>query len=346
MRQLLFTVLLSFFGFLQGQGLIYVKDSSDQREVITLTRSTLASSVDYTKYTPTNYQQVGGTCVAHSFAKARAILLNKRLNETDNVKKLAHHFSPYFIYFNLTSPNDTGCSRGLNIETAARFVLNYGLAPMVMVEYPSYYPFTQYCLGFPYPNRYPQYYSEDAQVAASYKFTSIYRLNTAYDVKYALNEGMAVVVGMTLTEEFAQTKVSTYSYGLYHRPISQGHAMVVVGYSDYIMGGAFKIANSWGTQWGDNGFVWIDYNSFMKMLVVAYGCSDVSTMTYGAPPADTTATAPLAKFSDSILQSPSFDTSSAKGVELIPSDDIKALKKKIKAPKKYMMDLSAKKEGE
>ena len=38
------------------------------------------------------------------------------------------------------------------------------------------------------------------------------------------------------------------------------HAMLVVGYSD--VNNAFKVVNSWGTEWGDDGFVWIDYAAF------------------------------------------------------------------------------------
>ena len=54
-----------------------------------------------------------------------------------------------------------------------------------------------------------------------------------------------------------------------------GHAMTVVGYDDNIWSdingngavepgelGAFKIANSWGTAWGNAGFVWAAYDAF------------------------------------------------------------------------------------
>jgi hypothetical protein len=44
-----------------------------------------------------------------------------------------------------------------------------------------------------------------------------------------------------------------------------GHAMTVVGWSDAKK--AFKVQNSWGKDFGDNGFVWIDYNYFIKLLI-------------------------------------------------------------------------------
>lgn len=38
------------------------------------------------------------------------------------------------------------------------------------------------------------------------------------------------------------------------------HAMLIVGYDDARQ--AFKVRNSWGSDWGDNGHVWIAYSSF------------------------------------------------------------------------------------
>ncbi len=40
------------------------------------------------------------------------------------------------------------------------------------------------------------------------------------------------------------------------------HAMVIAGYDD--SRNAFLVMNSWGTSWGDKGFVWIDYQFFLK----------------------------------------------------------------------------------
>ena len=43
------------------------------------------------------------------------------------------------------------------------------------------------------------------------------------------------------------------------------HAMVIVGYDDNKFGGAFQIANSWGSGWGQNGLFWIRYQDVKQI---------------------------------------------------------------------------------
>jgi hypothetical protein len=42
------------------------------------------------------------------------------------------------------------------------------------------------------------------------------------------------------------------------------HALLIVGYDDNY--GAFKFINSWGPNWGDNGFGWISYNIYNAVV--------------------------------------------------------------------------------
>ena len=45
------------------------------------------------------------------------------------------------------------------------------------------------------------------------------------------------------------------------------HAMVITGYDDDMgANGAFRIVNSWGSNWGDNGYFWVDYNFFANQF--------------------------------------------------------------------------------
>ena len=61
------------------------------------------------------------------------------------------------------------------------------------------------------------------------------------------------------------------------------HAMIIVGYKE----GFFKVLNSWGTGFGDNGYVWIS-NSILEEKI-NYVCYAKKTMENLAPPGSTVA---------------------------------------------------------
>ena len=58
---------------------------------------------------------------------------------------------------------------------------------------------------------------------------------------------------------FNETKnmYTTYSF----QEDSCGHAVLIVGYDDEK--DAFKIVNSWGSDWGDEGYGWVSYDFFL-----------------------------------------------------------------------------------
>ena len=61
-----------------------------------------------------------------------------------------------------------------------------------------------------------------------------------------------------------------------------GHAFTIVGYDDNIkvnyngkeLTGAFKILNSWGTGWGNDGYMWIMYDAFYQRSKCGIKCED------------------------------------------------------------------------
>jgi len=97
------------------------------------------------------------------------------------------------------------------------------------------------------------------------------------DMKAELTVGNVINVSLFLYTDFTQ-----YTGGVYKGNGTwwldglkiQSHAMCVVGFDD--SKNAYKVVNSWGPTWGENGFIWIDYNTFESMCNVAFISYDYS----------------------------------------------------------------------
>lgn len=84
--------------------------------------------------------------------------------------------------------------------------------------------------------------------------------------KTALAAGHPIIFGMALFDSFDKQKVK----GVVPEPTPNesgreshgGHAMLCVGYSDADQ--IFIVRNSWGTEWGDNGYCYIPYRYLMN----------------------------------------------------------------------------------
>jgi len=75
-----------------------------------------------------------------------------------------------------------------------------------------------------------------------------------------------IAIGARLGERFMQWNNSSILSSDTEKVQGQHayHALVVVGFDD--SKSAFRIRNSWGTDWGDNGSIWIDYDFFITQF--------------------------------------------------------------------------------
>lgn len=252
-----------------GQGMKFDPDAFGKGKKIERTRADVVPKVASLKgYTPYVMTQNRSNCVAYSLATARTMLLarNHRISGRDTIT--AFYFSPHWIYYRTKDDSDDNCMEGLDIEKASLDLLNNGVPFMADVEYEKYYPFGDIELC----NYYPNVMDEDIEKAIDYKVDEIYRVEDLDGVKLAISSGFPTVVGMLLPDSFKEqvgkdvwTTLPTDGYdGAY------GHAMVVVGYDDYKYGGAVEIMNSWGDEWGNEGYIWIKYSDFTKYALGAY----------------------------------------------------------------------------
>lgn len=228
------------------------------------TKNPLPESANLQRFCPTPQNQGSqGSCVAWSSAfAAHTILESSRTGKQPN--EVA--FSPSFMYNQIGLE---GC-QGSYIIRAMEFMTKRGDVP-----------YNQ----FPYNDQDCQTQPDNSlqQQAAQFRMRGFNRLslgdrNDAVDlraIKENLAQGAPVVIGMMVGQSFMQPMMgqdvwipasgdrSMMGFG--------GHAMCVVGYDDKKYGGSFLIMNSWGKEWGTNGFGWVRYGDFQTYVREAYG---------------------------------------------------------------------------
>ena len=227
-------------------------------------KNPLPESANLLKYAPAvGDQGKQGSCVAWSSAYgARTILESARTGENPNNIK----FSPAFLYNQI---GVDGCE-GSYINRAMEFMSQKGSVPYESFPYND-----QDC------SRQPDQQLLDQ--AKQFRMRGSNRLTVGDHtdkidlraIKENLSQGAPVVIGMMVGGSYMQPMMGQDVWNPTQDDASMmgfgGHAQCVVGYDDAKYGGAFLIMNSWGPQWGNNGFAWVRYKHFQYFVREAYG---------------------------------------------------------------------------
>jgi len=213
------------------------------------------------KYCPTpNNQGPYGTCVGWSTAYAARTIAEAVANKWSHREKIDQEaFSPLFVYLNIKGINDNNCQNGTAISNALNFLKNEGIA--------KYKDFNFKCASsvpLEIQNNIRQYKIDD--------YSALFGLMATPEeiirkTKKALSEDKPVITTINCYDSFTTAKevwtgITDKSMG--------AHAVCLTGYDDNKNGGSFQIMNSWGIDWGVDGFTWITYNDFSKHVRYAY----------------------------------------------------------------------------
>ena len=87
-------------------------------------------------------------------------------------------------------------------------------------------------------------------------------------IKGELAKRHPVIFGMHSDPTFEAHKGDTVYAAASQSNFSGPHAMVAVGYDERRQ--AIKLINSWGENWGDRGYAWLDYETFRKRAINAF----------------------------------------------------------------------------
>ncbi len=221
-------------------------------------KADIDTSIDYppthdiSKYLPqVRSQGSQGSCVAWAtgyYLKS----FHENLEDFHNgISTNKNEMSPSFI-FNQIKINS--CS-GSQIKTAFGLLLSSGITSLSDMPYDVNDCETQ-------PT------SQQNQNAQINKISTFHYLDgdILFDQARAfLLNDQPIVIGISIDRNyFGAIDASRNAIYRKFKKVDGAHAMLVVGYNDSKQ--AFKVVNSWGKEWGNNGFVWIDYKAFQEVM--------------------------------------------------------------------------------
>jgi hypothetical protein len=254
---LFFTWFISTNIYAEGRGLDYVtKEEYESFPKTEKYRAFLPQAVDLSSKMPqVGYQGMIGSCIGWSLSYAIRSYYTTLSSDEPIL------LSPRFLYDNTVTGGD--CQRGVNFNKALNFLKDIGTVP-----YKDYFPSKSSCFPLSKSN-------ELANKAKNFKISG-WQSIPRYDferIKGSLYKGFPVAVGMDVGDHFDKYKGGIFK--TFETQNLSGHAMAIVGYDD--TKGAFKVMNSWGTAWGENGFGWISYDVFLDKARELYVINVIKT---------------------------------------------------------------------
>ena len=233
----------------------------------------LPTAISLRKYAPTPKNQIGSTCLGWATAyAAMSIHFNYLYEITDRTMKDAFAFDPYFLYQIMKSQDDYTCDGGSGFEQAFNALSEVGVKRQLL-------PYNITCER----ELAQDAYNLSVSMASTFKISGALFIDYAEEdhverMKYLLSEGYPLIAAAG-----TYTKMVKDSYakngptsGLweyrdeYADSLKPDHAMCIIGYSDTKYGGAWEVQNSWGSGFGDGGYVWVKYADFEKIFFA--GC--------------------------------------------------------------------------
>jgi len=235
-----------------------------QSEANTVRHRGLPSSVDLSsRMPPIGNQGEQGSCVGWSSTYAiksyqEQMKRNWGYDSPWKGGSGAHVFSPAWTYNQINGGEDGGSSPA----DALTLIVRSGAAPWQTM------PYTESDFS-----RQPGSGAKSA--ATQYRAQSFQQVDYTNPtaIKNVLAGGNPVLIGILVYQNFYDLGSNVYDQ-FQGRNVG-GHAIAVVGYDDSKtspkgMRGAFKLFNSWDTDWGNNGYGWVAYDFMATAVDEAY----------------------------------------------------------------------------
>jgi C1A family cysteine protease len=222
---------------------------------------------------PVQDQGKEGSCCAFACAyAARSYLLHKDqglpyADDTGYIDPLKL-FSPEFLFNIAKEPGGMDCEKtGMKLVNALNFIKEKGVTSWSAMPYSS----TNGCTTMPDTAQ-----LQNASFFKVRKVENIAAIDVSTIKKILINRN-PIVFSAKIDAGFMQLGNGVWNKTIL--PELDGHAMVLCGWDDTRQ--AYKVMNSWGTAWGENGFGWIGYAHFSKVVKGNKGLYEMFCLTNG-----------------------------------------------------------------
>ena len=223
----------------------------------------LPESYSLEQYVPiVGNQGDSGSCVAWAFSYyGMSIIYNKSYGITSVAGKKANSFDPWFLYNQISYLEDDPCSHGVFETELLRLSSRIGNKKLL------FNPTDVNCKTNwdDIPIR------EIVDYTKPYKFSGWEKIDPKSEssIDQIKNEivtyNYPLMIGIqNYGEGLDSEKVEDGIFKPNYVEAGDGHMMTIVGYDNTINGGSFRIVNSWGQDWGDDGYIWMSYNENKK----------------------------------------------------------------------------------
>lgn len=203
--------------------------------------------------TPFDQGQLG-SCVSCASSMAKSVLDYVKYNTSFPNNGIT--YSPSFLY-NQSKVDPNNCQAGSYVYTNLEVLKNQGICKLSDMAYDKFNCST------PPTNA-------QKNLAASHKIDHYFKIDpiSISWIKEYIHAGLPVIIAFQVDDYFMTATANSIwkSFGL----VSKGnHCTMLYGWDDGK--NAFKMLNSWGSKWGNNGTIWVDYNFIQNGSSLFYG---------------------------------------------------------------------------
>ncbi len=248
----------SFAVTLHPTGLTSLTATSGYAAAPTYNTSNLPTSLDLTyMFPPVGDQASQGSCVAFAVGyAAQSYQVGHDHSYTPTTS--SQIFSPQYIYSQIHSGTDS-LGGGCSFDDAFNLIKTQGCTTLADMPYS----------GAPFGWQ-TQPTAQQIANAANHKIYTWESLpsGNVSQIKAELANMKPVVIGIPVYPDFDNLSSTNDTYDDSTGSLRGYHALCVVGYDD--TKNAVKVENSWGTNWGLNGYGWISYNLIQSLNLPSY----------------------------------------------------------------------------